>query len=553
LAIVPGKFFAMFGQHHDSGRTGYDNVASMPHHQTASAGPDLTRLLEKAHAAHTEGALTQAEKFYKTILQWDPDNFDVLHCLGLLNFQSGRLAQALRFLSAALKRNARSTEALSNYGLVLHALGRTEEALTNYRAALAMDPDNADLLNKHGIALLDFGRPQEALKCLDRALALNPAHVEALGNRGNALVRLNRPIEAIASYDAMGRIEGDSGRLLTNRAHALRRLDRLEEALEDLHKAVALDPNYAEAKFELGMVQLALGNYDDGWTAYERRWATRAFVQHRRDFKSPPWTGNQAVNGRTILLHGEQGLGDTIQFVRYVTHVARLGATVILEVQPELVALLAETKGAAHVFARGEKPVPFDLHCPLMSLPLACKTNAVSIPANVPYIKLPEAQVEKWARRLPAGKPLVGFCWAGRRSHHNDANRSIALARFAPLFEIPNVRFISLQRDPSVEDCALLRGYHNVLDVEDGLRDFADSAALISQLDLVVSVDTAVAHLAGALAKPLVVLLPFAADFRWLRVRNDCPWYPSAKLFRQPRFDDWESVIEQVRIYLTRG
>jgi tetratricopeptide (TPR) repeat protein len=524
----------------------------MPHHQTAYAGSNLTRLLQKAHAAHVDGAIAQADKFYKAILEHDPDNFEVLHCLGVLNHQCGRLAQALRFLTAALKRNARSAEVLSSYGLVLHALGRTEEALASYGAALAIEPDNTDVLNKQGIALLDLGRPQEALTSLDRALARDPVHVEALGNRGNALLKLNRPDEAIASYDAVGRIESSSARLLTNRAHALRRLDRTEEALADLHQAVALDPNHAEAQFELGMVQLTLGNYDDGWIAYERRWATGAFAPHRRDFKSPLWTGEQSVNGRTILLHGEQGLGDTIQFVRYAAKVARLGATVILEVQPELVALMAGMEGPARVIARGEKFAPFELHCPLMSLPRACKTNAASIPMDVPYIKVPEIQAAKWAKHLPVKRPLVGVCWVGRRSHHNDANRSIALARFAPLFEIPDVRFVSLQRDLSVDDRMLLRSYRNVLDVGDDLRDFVDTAGLISQLDLVLSVDTAVAHLAGALAKPMVVLLPFAADFRWLRARDDCPWYPSARLFRQPRFDDWESVIEQVRLCVSR-
>ena len=521
-------------------------------HQTALAGPNLTRLLQKAHAAHVKDALTQAEKFYKAILVYDPDNFEVLHRLGLLYHQRGRHAQALRFLAEALNRDGRSVEALSNYGLVLHALGRTEEALTSYEAGLAIEPDNADLLNKHGIALLDLGRVQEALTSFACVLTRNPAHVEALGNRGNALLKLNRPDDAISSYDAVGRIAGWSAQLLTNRAHALRRLDRPEEALAELHKAAALDPSYAEAKFELGMVQLTLGDYDNGWIAYERRWATGAFVPHRRNFKSPLWTGGQSLQGRTILLHGEQGFGDTIQFVRYVAKVARQGARVILEVQPELVKLMADTEGATHVIARGEKSVPFDFHCPLMSLPRACKTNADSIPAEAPYIKVSALQTAKWAGRMPAGRPHIGVCWAGRRSHHNDSNRSIALARFAPLFEISDVRFVSLQRDPSADDLALLRSHRNVLEVEDGLRDFVDTAALIMQLDFVVSVDTAVAHLSGALAKPMAVLLPFAADFRWLRAREDCPWYPSAILFRQPRFDHWESAIEQVRTYLSR-
>ncbi|HEY1313568.1 MAG TPA: tetratricopeptide repeat protein [Steroidobacteraceae bacterium] len=523
----------------------------MPSHQTAHDASTLKRLLRKAHAAHVNGALAQAEKSYKAALDHDPDNFEVLHRLGVLSHQRGRLSQALRFLAAAVKRNAGSAEVLSNHGLVLHALGRTDEAIASYEAALEKEPDNIDVLNKIGIALLDAGRPQEALTAFDRTLARAPRHVDALGNRGNAFLKLNRPEQAISCYDTLRWIEGDTARLLTNRAHALRRLDRPEEALADLHKAVALDPNYAEAQFELGIVQLTLGDFDRGWAAYERRWATAVFASHRRDFKSPLWTGEQSLNGRTILLHGEQGLGDTIQFARYAAPVARLGATVILEVEPELAALMAGVEGPTRVIARGDKLAPFDLHCPLMSLPRACKTSATNIPMDVPYIKIPEVKLASSTKRLPARRPLVGVCWAGRRSHHNDANRSIALARFAPLFETEDVEFISLQRDVGAGDRALLRNRGNVLDIGDELRDFADTAALISQLNLVVAVDTAVAHLAGALAKPLALLLPFAADFRWLRVRADSPWYPSATLFRQPRFDDWESVIERVSLHMS--
>lgn len=522
----------------------------MPSHQTAYDDSSIMRLLQKAHAAHVDGALAQAEKSYKAALDHDPDNFEVLYRLGVLNHQLGRLPQALRFLAAALRRNAESAEVLSSHALVLRGLGRIDEAIASYHAALEIEPNSIDVLNKLGIALLDGGRPQDALTIFDRALAQDPRRVDALGNRGNALLKLNRPEQAMSCYDTLRRVEGDSARLLTNRAHALRRLDRPEEALADLHKAVALDPNYAEAQFELGMALLTLGDFDRGWEAYERRWTTGVFASHRRDFKSPLWTGEQSVKGRTILLHGEQGLGDTIQFARYAAQVARLGATVILEVQPELVDLMAGVEGFTRVIARGEKLAPFELHCPLMSLPRACKTNAANIPMNVPYIKIPDAKVASWAKRLPARRPLVGVCWAGRQSHHNDANRSIALARFAPLFEIADVDFVSLQCGVRAGDRVLLRSRGNVLDIGDGLRDFVDTAALILQLDLVISVDTAVAHLAGALAKPLALLLPFAADFRWLRARADSPWYPSATLFRQPRFDDWESVIERVRLHL---
>jgi tetratricopeptide (TPR) repeat protein len=522
----------------------------MPRHRTIIA--DLSGQLKEAHAAHVEGALAQAEKLYRAILQRHPDSFDVLHRLGILSDQQGRPAEAARYLIAALKLNAKSAEALSDYGFIQHMLGHIDAALKSYRTALTIEPENIDLLNRSGVALFNLGQPNEALKSFERVLARYPANVEALGNRGNALLKFNRLEEAIICYDAARQIGGDSSQLLTNRAHALRRMDRLEDASIDLRAAIALDPNNAEAHFEFGMTQLTLGNLDGGWEAYERRWATSAFAPHRRNFKSPLWTGDQSVNGRIILLHSEQGFGDAIQFVRYAAFVRRMGATVLLEVQPELVDLMVETGCAAQVIARGQKLIAFDFHCPLMSLPRAFKTNLTSIPATVPYIKVSEIKSADWAKRLPAGKTLVGFAWAGRHTHHNDANRSIGLRQLKPLFDIAHIHFVCLQRGTSPEERAFLHNLRNVLDVGNELQNFTDTAALISQLDLVASVDTAVAHLTGALAKPMIVLLPFAADFRWLRMRSDSPWYPTARLFRQPRLGDWESVIEQVRGYLAR-
>jgi tetratricopeptide (TPR) repeat protein len=389
----------------------------MPPRSTARA--DLARLLERAHAAHVAGALAKADKLYKDALKHDPDNFDLLHVLGILHQQRGRPTEALTYLAAALRRNGTSAQALSDHGFVLHELGRFAEAAVSYRAALAIDPGKADVLNRLCIALIRSGRPGEALVSLDHALAKDPAFGDALGNRGNALLKLNRPDEAIACYDAARRIDGDSARLRTNRGHALRRLDRLDEALADLRQAVALDPAHAEAEFELSLVLLALGDFADGWAAYERRWATAAFVPHRRDFSSPLWTGRQPVDGRTLLLHGEQGLGDTIQFVRYVAEVARRGATILLEVQPELAALIAGAGLPARVIARGHKLAAFDLHCPLMSLPRALATRVEDIPAEVPYLKAAADKTASWARRLPPGR-RVGLAFAGRPTHDND-------------------------------------------------------------------------------------------------------------------------------------
>lgn len=514
--------------------------------QTASSRADVASVLDKARAAHGAGDLARAEKQYKAILDRDPHNADALHLVGLINYQVGRHAQALRFMAAALKSHGRSSDLLSDYGLVLHALGRPGEALAHFDAALAIDPDNPDLLSKRGVACLNLGRMDDALAAFDAALAREPAHADALGNRGNAMVKLNRMEEAIASYDAAIAAHGVSAQRLTNRAHALKRLDRMDEAVADLQSALSLDPNYAEAAFELATVLLSLGNYEDGWAIYEWRWRTGAFAAYRRAFTSPQWSGAESLKDRTILLHAEQGFGDAIQFVRYAEMVAERGARLVLEVQPELARLMAGVKGVAQVIARGEKLVAFDCHCPLMSLPRALGTTLATIPARTPYIDVTASDAARWAGRLPNGKPRVGICWAGAPSHRNDVNRSIALAQLARLLDNTDLTFVVLQYKPSAEDRALLRDRDHVVDVADELQDFADTAALIKQLDLVVTVDTSVAHLTGALGVPGIVMLPFAADFRWLRGRTDTPWYPRLTLVRQPRLKNWDAVIDEV-------
>jgi hypothetical protein len=265
----------------------------------------------------------------------------------------------------------------------------------------------------------------------------------------------------------------------------------------------------------------------------------------------PLWLGDQSLDGKTILLHAEQGFGDTLQFVRYAPLFAGRGVSVILEVQPELARLLAPLPGVAAVIARG-KPLPrFDFHCPLLSLPLAFATELATIPAHIPYIAPADQDVALWRERLPRRRPLIGLVWSGERTHDNDRNRSLCLETLLPLLRTLDVSFVSLQHEVRDADRALLQEQSAVVHIGDRLRDFADTAAAVSLLDAVISVDTAVAHLAGAMGKPLLLLLPFGADFRWLRERNDSPWYPTARLFRQPAFGDWASVIEALRRELT--
>jgi len=523
--------------------------------------PNLPRLQRQAYASFGDGDLNRAERLCAGILEHQPDNFDALHLLGMLNFQRQRMVEALHFLSAALKANSASSDAMSNLGLALHATGRFDEAISSFRNALQLAPDHPEILYNLANACLELGRLADALSAYNAALAHAPGHVGALVNRGNTLLRLNEPMTAIASYDtALAAMPGHP-QILTNRGHALRRLNRPLEALADFKAALIAAPEFAEANFEAAMTHLTLGDFDTGWKEYEWRWKTGAFARHRRPFRAPPWLGDEPVEGKTILLHAEQGFGDTIQFVRYAPLLVSRGARVICEVQPELQPLLSQFTDVT-VIASGATRPAFDLHAPLLSLPLAFRTQAGTIPDALPYLAAPAERVAYWRDRLPPDHPRMGLVWSGSPTHKNDANRSIALARLAPLFENPPMpglglqslglqslgfQSLSLQTELRDADRDTLRGLTNLVHLGEGIRDFADTAAIISLLDVVVAVDTAVAHLAGALGKPVVILLPYAADFRWMRGRDDTPWYPTAKLMRQPAFGDWDSVIIRLR------
>jgi hypothetical protein len=513
-----------------------------------------SRILRRALRAHQCSEFAKAERLYNGLLQYHPENFAALHGLGQLHCQRGRFETALVLIQAALKNDPGRAEGFASLGLVFHLLGRFEEALTSYDEGLALDPCNAELLNRRGVALLELRRPLDALNSFERALAVDPGHLDALGNCGNALIKLNRPEQAIAAYDKALGIVPENAALLTNRAVALRRLDRPHEALMSASRALVSNPSFAQARFVESVTRLTLGDFAAGWQGYEARWLVGLLASQRRSFTAPLWSGKEPLDGKTILLHAEQGFGDTIQFVRYAALVAGRGAArIILEVQRELVPLLTGIAGVAAVIARGEPLPAFDLHCPLLSLPLAFATELATIPAPIPYLAPPQARVAAWRSRLPERRPLIGLVWSGDPNHDNDLNRSIGLATLAPLLDLPNVAFVSLQHDIPERDLPVLQKSSNLHRTDSGFGDFADTAAAISLTDAVITVDTAVAHVAGAIGKPLLLLLPFAADFRWLRERQDSPWYPSARLYRQPEFGDWDSVIATVRQDLTRS
>ncbi len=514
--------------------------------------PNLSRMLRRAHRALGEGELNKAERIYAELVQHQPDNFDALQGLGQINYRRGRLDAALALTQAALKSDLSRADGFASLGLIFYALRDFQRALASYDEGLRLAPDDAELLNRRGVALLELGRAREALESFDRVLLHTPNRLDALGNRGNSLLKLNRVADALATYDRALECAPRNVQLLTNRAAALRRLDRPDEAARSASRALTIKPDFAQARFVESVARLTLGDFAAGWRGYESRWQVGWLASQRRSFAAPLWLGKESLDGKTILLHAEQGLGDTIQFARYATLLASRGANVILEVQRPLVRLLSRLQGVTAVLAREEVLPHYDFHCPLLSLPLACGTTLETIPADHAYIASADAAISFWRTRLPQRRLRVGLVWSGERSHDNDLNRSMRLATLEPLLDLPDVAFVSLQHEVREEDLPFLQSRSDVCEIGRQFKDFADTAAAIALLDAVIAVDTAVAHLAGAMGKPLFLLLPFAADFRWLRERADSPWYPSARLFRQPQFGDWDSMVKVLRQELAR-
>ena len=464
----------------------------------------MATLLDALDAAvnhHMSGRFIEAAALYRLVLAVEPAQPDALHLLGVLEAQRSAFEAAVPPLCRSLRLRPDAAQPWAHQAGVLRALARPEEAAAAARLALALDPALGDALDHLGAAQHALAAYDPARAWLARAARLRPGHPDTLLNLGTVLRDQRRFAEAESCFDA----------------------------------ALALRPNHAETQLARAVGHLVRGDLRAGWEGFEWRW---------RRFPTPPWAG-ESLEGRTILLHAEQGFGDTIQFARYAPLVAQAGGRVVLEVHPLLVRLLKPLEAAApnlHVVEQGPEPTPHDLHCPLMSLPRAFGTDLGSVPAQASYLSADPDDSARQGVRFPAdGSFRVGLVWAGNPKHRNDRNRSIAVDRLGPLLSVPGVRVFSLQTGDARD-----RLPPGVPDLIEGVRDFADSAAILSHLDLVIAVDTAIVHLAGALGVPTWLLLPYAPDWRWLLDRADSPWYPSLRLFRQPHPGDWDTVLATV-------
>ncbi len=541
----------------------------------------IQQSLDAAAEHHRAGRAAEAEDLCRQVLAQRPQHPGALHLLGVLAHQAGRHSIAAELMSRAVAGCPGDANLHNNLSVVLFSAGRIadavaagrtatsllphsakmhlnlanalnasgqyEAAIASYRAATTLEPNHADVHNNLGTALMESGHLDEAASEFRRAIELQPDYVNAHANLGMALNRLERFDEAETSYRHALAVQADHAPANNSFGAFLLAQGRAPQAITHFDRACAAAPENAAFHWNLARALLLNGDFTRGWPEFE--WRLRvSTLRLKRTLAQPQWTG-QPIAGQTILLFTEGGFGDALQFVRFAQVVARRGARVLLQCQSELVSLLKSAQGISEVIPQDNALPQFQWQCPLQSLPLALGVTLQSIPASVPYLAAPAEMVAKWTQRLAGDSSLrVGLAWAGSRTASNARSRSLDI--FAPLAQTPRVTFYSLQKGPEANQP--VPSGMNLLNVADAQADFADTAALMANLDLVISVDTSVAHLAGAIGRPVWTLIPFHPDFRWLLQRSDSPWYPTMRLFRQSNPQNWNAPINRMAQELQR-
>lgn len=533
-------------------------------------------LLTQAFALYQSARLNDAAARCDAALKIAPACGEAWNLRGLIAGDAGRDEVALASFSEAIRINPAFAHALINQGAVLRRLQRFAEAVACYDRAIAcepgmalahfnrgnalrdaghlpeafdafrraaeLDPTDPDAFNNCGSILWKTGKYPESIGYFDKALRLAPQHVDACVNKASALERLGDIDQALALYDDLLARDPDLVVAIVNKGALLECRGDFQGALACFRRALAIDPDDPNANWNEALCLLKQGDYRQGWQKYEWRWKGPRKERVRR-FAQPAWQGEELA-GRTLLVYAEQGFGDTLQFCRYVPLLRQFGGKVVFEVQPELVSLVQAQPGMEPVFPLGASGADFDVQCPLLSLPFLFGTQVETIPATVPYLQVPPATAAKWQGRMACSRrKRVGVVW---RTTTEDRTRSMPVEQMAALFAARDIDFVVLQKELSDAEKSWLAAWENVHGCDADLVDFADTAALIGQLDSVISIDTAVAHLAGALGKELMILLPWVGEWRWLEDRVDSPWYPSARLFRQASAGDWGGVLGQV-------
>ena len=509
----------------------------------------LPKAMKRAIAAYDRGQLRKADRLAHAILRVKGDYFDALYLIALVDTRKRRFGEAVASYDRALAVRPDYAEALYNRGNTLHELKRFDEALLSYDRALAVRPDYAEALSNRGNTLHELERFDEALASYDRALAVRLDHAEALYNRGNTLQELKRFDEALLNYDRALAVRPDYAEALSSRGNALLVLKRFDEALASYDRSIAIKSDDATGYTNRAMGRLLLGRYKEGWEDYEWRWQATDFLSKRPNINVPIWQ-NEDLSGRHLLVFGEQGLGDVIQYARYLFFLAQHKCKISFLVSDKLVRLLRSSISEVEIVSTLDGVQAIDFQVPLMSLPHRFGTELSSIPNKVPYLRA-EAELEaRWRARIGERGFKIGIAWQGKPGIRIDRGRSIPLERYFPLSRLPGVRLISLQKHFGVDQLSRLPcgvGIETFGDDFDSGRDaFVDTAAMMNNLDLIITSDTSIAHLAGALARPTWVALKQVPEWRWMLFREDCPWYPTLRLFRQLEPDDWLSVFSKI-------
>ncbi len=508
----------------------------------ALAPASVDTLYNLGNAHQDLGQPERAAAYFERALRLTPEAIELHNNLGTALQDLGRLDEAIACYHKALALRPDAVETIDNLAGALRTQGQLDAAQACYERALALRPNRIESQIGLGVVLRDRGRLEEAVARYEQLLARAPDHPEARNNLGDALVDLGRTDEAIAHYQRVLAVQPDRAEIHYNLGSARQRQGRYAEALACYARALALKPDYAKAHLNRSLALLLTGEFDEGWQEYEWRFAVNVYD---RKFDRPLWSG-EPLTRRSILIHAEQGYGDTLQFVRHVPAVAECGGRVVLEVPKPLLRLARTVAGASEVVAVGDPLPGFDCHCPLLSLPRVLKTNLATIPKAVPYLRVPAEASAGWAERIPTTSgPRVGIVWAGTTVG------AIDLRLLQPLWEVEGVSWFSLQLGERSGDISSLGGV-KIADLSPWLVDFAETAAAVCRLDLVISVDTSVAHLAGALGRPIWLLLRYPPEWRWLLEREDSPWYPTARLFRQRKEGDWSCVAREVAAALAQ-
>ncbi len=502
-------------------------------------------------ALRRTGHLDEASKVFDKAIQLKPDDAALWSNLGDVLEQLTRPSDAVLCFQQALKLDPHHLEAACGSAAALHNLGRFEEALVQCDLCDRLRPHHAPIISLRSVVLRGLKRYEDYLADARRAHTLDPSNAEMCNNVGDALLLLDRLEAALQWFDRALELLPAFKLALDNKSKVLRRMHRFDELMATYHQLRSIDPTDARIELNLAHDQLWLGNFEAGWRGREVRWRVPGLPIAFPDSSGAAWLGEEDIADKTILIYSDEGLGDALQFSRYVPMLAARGARVVLVVQDSLQPLLSTLPGLSHCLARSDTPLPAaDFRCPIMSLPLAFRTTLTTIPPPV-RLSPPDDRVAAWDERLgPHNRLRVGLAWSGNLTHPNDRERSIALRSLTTLLDA-DATFVSLQKDPRPDDRALLLERTEIIDLTAHLSDFTETAALVSCLDLVITVDTSIAHLAATMGCPTWIMLPHTPDYRWLLNRDDSPWYLAVRLFRQTESRDYTSVIERVRAELT--